>query len=718
MGIGFLVPAFLAGLTALLVPIILHLRHRERDKPRRFPSLMFLRRIPIRTARRRRITDWVLLAIRAGVVAALVAAFTRPFLGKAAVTGSGTPARAVVLLLDRSLSMGHSAVWPAAIDSARAILTALRPADRVAVVLFDEEAEVAAPFGNDGAAALAAVRAARPVARGTRYAAGLRAARQLLSTDQAKGRKGEVLVVTDLQRSGLSGLAGLELPAEVSVRAVPVVPPTRANAAVIGADVQRVAEGDRTRLVVAAQVVARDLGAPRTTRLSLTVNGRAAGSREVQLPADGGATVGFDPVPLPAGRVQATIALPPDALVADDSFHFVVPAEEGVRVVLVAPGDARADETLFLERALAIGRAPRITVERRIGSGGLDARTLRGAGVVLLFDSPIPSNGALERWVRDGGGLIVAAGRRLEASRSGGAGGLLPGTIRGAIERMPTGGGSAGASGGGAFGEISLDHPVFTAFKEGGGAALGSARFFRYARVEPDSGAEVLARFDDGAPAVLERAAGQGEVVLVTAPLDGLTGDFPLQPAYLPFLRRLTLFAAGHVVAPLWRETGEVGMVPPSIREPVVRMPGGSLLRPKQDREVGQSDGRTVGKGEQAEPCAVVLGDAGFYEMFEGKAAGEPVEILAANAPAGESDLTPADARELLLGVRRSDSASTGSADLPTPGEQEGRQRIWRTLLVLVGLLLIVEMMVANRGWRASASLVSAPPASREGSST
>ena len=33
MGLGFLVPAFLAGLAALLVPLVLHLRHRERDRP-------------------------------------------------------------------------------------------------------------------------------------------------------------------------------------------------------------------------------------------------------------------------------------------------------------------------------------------------------------------------------------------------------------------------------------------------------------------------------------------------------------------------------------------------------------------------------------------------------------------------------------------------------------------------------------------------------------
>ena len=34
MGLGLLVPAFLAALAALAVPIVLHLRHRDKDKVR------------------------------------------------------------------------------------------------------------------------------------------------------------------------------------------------------------------------------------------------------------------------------------------------------------------------------------------------------------------------------------------------------------------------------------------------------------------------------------------------------------------------------------------------------------------------------------------------------------------------------------------------------------------------------------------------------------
>jgi VWA domain-containing protein/aerotolerance regulator-like protein len=692
MGLSFLVPAFLAGLAALLIPLVVHLRQREWERPRRFPSLMFLRRIPIRTARRRRITDWLLLLLRAAVFALLVAAFARPFLREGVTTAATAPARAVVLLLDRSMSMSHREVWPAALDSARRIVAAQRPQDRIAVVLFDEEAEVAQPLTVDRGAVLAALAAAKPTERATRYAAALRAARQVLAT--STGAPGEIVVVTDLQRSGLSGLAGLELPADVEVRPVVIRPSSRANAAVVGADVQRVAEGTengaRSQLLVAARVISRELGGPQKVRLSLSINGRAAGSREVSLAPDGAVTASFDPVPLAAGRARAELSLAPDALIADDKFRFVVPAEQALRVVLMAPAGIRPEETLFLERALGIGREPRIALEKR---SSLDARALKGAAVVLLFDAPVPagaSGAALDQWARDGGGLLVAAGSRLAARSTSSA--LLPGIPRGSIERM--------SDRGGTFGEVSLDHPIFAPFREGGGAGLGTARFLRYPRVEPAAGAEVLARFDDGSPALLERGHGQGRLLLLAVPLDGLTGDFPLQPAYLPFLRRLVVHAAGHQVSPLWRATGETGIVPSGVQDPVVATPSGALLRPAAD----------------SGPCTMVLTEAGFYEMYAGRAAGEPLEIVAANPPPAESDLTPADPRELLLGVKRSDSTATSALAPPAPAEREGRQRLWRILLVMAAVLLLLETIVANRGWRGTAAHVLPAPPERKSS--
>src|SRR5688500_8113668 len=108
---SFLAPLFLAGLAAVAVPIFVHLIQRERRNVVEFPSLMFIRRIPFQSVEKRRIHNWGLLLLRLGALAAIVAAFARPFLAVDPVVAAVSGARDVVILLDRSASMGYGDHW-------------------------------------------------------------------------------------------------------------------------------------------------------------------------------------------------------------------------------------------------------------------------------------------------------------------------------------------------------------------------------------------------------------------------------------------------------------------------------------------------------------------------------------------------------------------------------------------------------------------------------
>ncbi len=686
---GFLVPAFLAGLAALVVPVILHLRHRDKDKPQKFPSLMFLEQLPIRTAERRRITDWPLLLMRLFALLLLVLAFSRPLFTKQAEAANAQRARAVILMLDRSMSMGHRDVWPTALDSARRVITGLAANDRVALVLFDDEAEIAQAFSNDKAAALAVLSKAKPSTRGTRYAAALRSARQLSS--RVGDAKGEVVIITDLQRSGVSGVAGLDLPEGLTIRTIGIGAKDHANSSVSSVDIRRQADPSRTSLYVQARVMSRELKAPRKVFATLKLNGRPSGTREVTLPVTGDARVAFEPVLLPGGRVRGEVTIDTDALAADDTFHFAFTADDNVRVLLVVPDDVSPEETLFLERALAVGRAPLVQVVR-VREGRLDAQSLEGAALVMLWDAPIPAGRTatlLTEFLRRGGGLVIAANRRYGARASASA--LMPASITGTADRLTDRGGS--------LGDVRLDHPLYAAFRDAP-ASLNAARFLRYPRFEPAIGTDVIARFDDGLPAVLERREGQGRIVLVGAPLDARAGDFPLQSAYLPFLQRLVLYTSGRDATTLWRATGQSWLLPGSMKEPAVSTPDGAIVRPTRD---------TVGS-------TVALREAGVYALYEGRVQGEPAGLLAVNAPTNESDLTPVDARELLLGVRQTAASASASNEIPTPAELEARQGVWRILLAVAALLLLLESFFANRGWRGTASRLQAAQAERSAS--
>ena len=153
---SFLTPLFLVGLAGLAIPVVLHLIQKERRNVVQFPSLMFIRRIPYQSVQRRRIRHWLLLAMRLAALALLVLAFGRPFFRRTdAAAASGSGAREVVVLLDRSYSMGFGGRWQKALSAAQSTINGLKPTDRGTVVLFASNAEVALRSTSDRSRLLA-----------------------------------------------------------------------------------------------------------------------------------------------------------------------------------------------------------------------------------------------------------------------------------------------------------------------------------------------------------------------------------------------------------------------------------------------------------------------------------------------------------------------------------------------------------------------------------
>src|SRR5262245_32349565 len=133
----FLAPLFLAAMAGLAIPVLLHLTQREKNQIVRFPSLMFVRRIPYQSVRRRKIHNWLLLFVRMAALALVITAFARPlFPHTDALVLPGVGAREVVVLLDTSYSMGYGDRWDRARVAARDVLSDLSVSDRGSLVFF------------------------------------------------------------------------------------------------------------------------------------------------------------------------------------------------------------------------------------------------------------------------------------------------------------------------------------------------------------------------------------------------------------------------------------------------------------------------------------------------------------------------------------------------------------------------------------------------------
>ena len=155
---SFLYPAFLLGALAIAIPIVLHLLRRDVAPEVPFTAVRLLHRAPVERADRRRLRDLLLLAARVAALLLLAAAFARPYVQGAA------PAPVRVVAIDRSYSMGAPGVFARALELAREAIDQAASGERIAVVAFDDRADVLAAPGGAAESACGA-RRARPRVR-------------------------------------------------------------------------------------------------------------------------------------------------------------------------------------------------------------------------------------------------------------------------------------------------------------------------------------------------------------------------------------------------------------------------------------------------------------------------------------------------------------------------------------------------------------------------
>ena len=119
---SFLSPWFLLGLLGVAIPLAIHLSRRQKAEKVVFSTIRFLKQTPKKMVFFQKIRQWLLLLIRAAIVALLAIAFARPFLSQAISEQAGWSPRSVVILLDTSMSMQYGDAFD---KSKRAVLALL-----------------------------------------------------------------------------------------------------------------------------------------------------------------------------------------------------------------------------------------------------------------------------------------------------------------------------------------------------------------------------------------------------------------------------------------------------------------------------------------------------------------------------------------------------------------------------------------------------------------
>jgi hypothetical protein len=637
----------------------------------RFPSLAFIRKVPFRTTERRRIRDWLLFLLRAAAVALFAVAFARPFFTRgdagAAVAGS---ARETVILLDRSASMGYGDRWTRAVGAARAALRTMGPDDRVTLVLFDNAPEVSVPATGDPTRVEAGLAAARLGGGTTRLAPAVQLGADLL--EQSTLPEKRMVLISDFQRAGWDGTAEMRLPPGSVLEPVSLGDDTPANLAVAGVALERTpAEGGR--VTVTARVI--NFGpAEVSVRARLGTNEQALQEATARIPPGNAVPVKFPPIALPAQPTPAWVAIDRDGLAADDRRPFVLRPIPTIPVLLVEPRGVPARETIFVRRALDLGRDPAFGVTLRTGT--FTAADLTGRAVVILSDAPVPpgeSGRALARFVETGGGLFRALGPRSGGTAAAQAAALGSASTT-ATDRLSDRGGTVGIA--------DYGHPLFRPFRAARGGDFSSLRVFRYRPLELPDSATVLAWMDDGSAVMAELRHGAGRVLLWGSDLGNSWNDLPLRGVFLPTLHEMVRYLARHHEPPSAYAVGHL------LELEDLEVAGDSELV----LEAPSGNRTALDRAAQARP--VPLREPGLYTLRPLHGRGVALPIAVAIDPE-ESDLSLLDRDAFLAAAAAPPGGGpTGGSTVLAREERERRQRLWWYLALGALAALLAEAVV------------------------
>jgi hypothetical protein len=681
MGLSWINPLYLSGLLLLALPVLIHLVQKQHNEGTRFPSLMFLKQIPRREKRRLEIRHWLLLVLRCLLLLLIVLAFARPFFNNdSAATGLEPGREDSIIVLDRSYSMRIADHWQQALDIALQLVDQKQARDRIGVVLIDDEAEILSDLTSSADNLRTVLKDQSPGFKATRLAGAIEQATRLLEGSNASSKR--IIVVSDFQAAAAPAVA--EITADIELTALPVEVTRVANASITSVVIEPSSRAAADEFSLTVEVTNRAT-TPLDQEVTLTLDGREISRRKLQLAPASVLAETFDRLSVSDDLLRGTVSLADDALALDNRHYFVYSSRQQVPLLIVEGPAARANQSVYLHKALGLSRQPVFRVERKALTE-LQAQDLPTWALIIMNDVAIPGGElgeAFADFVAAGGGLLVSAGA---AEQHNWSAAYLPGSPGRKVDAKP-----ATAYN---ISDFEPDHPLSTTLGTRTTTDLSLARVFSYRELQPGVDNSIVARYSDGAVALLERRVGAGRVLVLTTTLDTHWNDLALQPIFLPFLhhglRHLTAFEA-------YPNQSEIGSITDVIRYARALAGADAIVAAAAERPlVIESPSGAEIRVDRQSPL-LSLAEPGFYQVHHATPSG--VEItLAAN-------INPHEANQEMLDVARFVEEIRASAEPPAAGaaltrrqatEYEQQQQLAYAILLVVLALMLIEALSAN----------------------
>jgi hypothetical protein len=674
---SFLAPLFLLGALAIIGPIVFHLIRRTTREKTPFSTLMFLQPTPPRVTRRSRLENLWLLLLRCLVLALLALGFARPFVQQelpAAFTPGGL--KRIVILVDTSASMQRPGLWDAAKARVAARIRAAGAADEVALVAFERGPRLVLSFDDwrtlaPEARATAAERLA-PLAPGwaaTHLDSALLFAADLLAAEVADAPvQPEIVIISDLQEGArIEGVQGRVWPHGLLVSLETIRAEKEDNAALAWLPPGESATDDEVRVRVTNVAGAK--------REQFTLRWAGGSQADAYAPA-GQARV----VRLPKHADGGALTLAGDE-VAFDNTVFVAPLEPLVQPILFLGRDGANDPRAllyYLRRAFPPTRQQTVEIIEHRGDQAVPAFQWQTAHLLVLGENVSAAALASARQFAHEGKTVLAP--LTNASSAASVARLL------GLAALPVE--EAKVKDYALLGRIDFQHPLFAAFADPRYSDFSKIHFWQYRRVDfaGVSGAQIVAQFDDGAPAVIDLPLGPGRVLIFASSWRPGDSQLALASKFVPLLQAALELSSRQ---------------PPRRAQYYI---GDEVPLGPQVTTVRRPDGREMEVPTAEKFTATEL--PGIYTIL-------PANVrFAVNVAPEESRLAPLEPERLAnLGVplarAASSLASTATLD-PRQAqavELESRQKLWRWLMAVCFAALLLETLLAGKLTRRAAAV-------------
>jgi hypothetical protein len=759
-GIEFLGVWLLAGTAAGAIPWVLHLLSRAKAQEILFPTLRFLRISMEKTARRRRIQQWLLLIVRTLLLMVLAWAVAQPFT-RAAGGWTGEKGATTAIILDNSYSMlvqagaGPSRPAPGepltrlkkAKDQIAELLDSADQKPGVALLATSNGPEVGELTGDLGKLRAEVERTTVGYGRASLAARVVEAVEKLKKSPKPQK---DVYIFGDLHQASYKELAGLKIlrdNPDIHVMVVNTGSPRIVNIGIGDLKVTGRAIVD-ANVCFSVTVVNSGLRCEATVGLRVDGNVVARAPVELESPADpnavnranSAATVNLYHVfPRPGcatgevfvGRPEREIldgnaAAYEDDLALDNARGFALDVSERIQALIVRghvePAASGVDPGMIVGFALdpysdmtGPGRPPWPIASQTVEADQFKEESLKNQDVVFFCEMPSFSDAqadAVARFVRDGGTAVffLGAETRIDSynqqfgpsSRTTWIkllGGLLPGEIQPPV-------GEVGADAPGLLVEyVGLEHPYLAKLYENESdyPRIVVKRYFPQAPSERPG--RMLLRLPNGQPLLQVKDFGAGRVVLCTSTATPKWSTLPTHAVFLPIVYRACMLARQEAES----ERGQTLL--PGAK--VTIQPRG--LSPNDPGAGGTVEVMPPAEGGQpAKPIQVRL-DKGKGVCTETSRVGLYRWKLDSQTPEGEltgafvispfgqeSRLEAYDGNGFTRMMRESGIRRLyvgGSlTDVWKAAQEDAKKRSWLDyVLAIVVLLLVTEAIVANR---------------------